>query len=47
MDIQRQSRLGKKLDEFPKMSDNEILTHAGRISHHQATQKALEEYEKI
>jgi hypothetical protein len=36
----------KKLDEFLKMSDNEILTHAGRISHQQATQKAIEEYEK-
>jgi hypothetical protein len=36
----------KKLDEFLKMSDNEILTHAGKISHQQATQKAIEEYEK-
>jgi len=35
-----------KLDEFLKMSDSEILTHAGKISHQQATQKAIEEYEK-
>ncbi len=36
----------KKLDEFLKMSDNEILTHAGRISHQQATQKVIGEYDK-
>ncbi|GAX89430.1 virulence RhuM family protein [Effusibacillus lacus] len=36
----------EKLDDFLKMSDNEILTHAGKISHQQATQKAIEEYEK-
>lgn len=36
----------KKLDEFIQMSDSEILTHAGRISHQQAAQKAIEEYEK-
>jgi len=35
-----------KLDEFLKMSDSEILTHAGKISHQQASQKAIEEYEK-
>ncbi len=35
-----------KLDEFLKMSDSDILTHAGRISHQQAAQKAIEEYEK-
>ncbi|MFX0561163.1 RhuM family protein [Tepidibacillus infernus] len=35
-----------KLDEFLKMSDSEILTHVGKISHQQATQKAIEEYEK-
>lgn len=36
----------EKLDDFLKMSDSEILTHAGKISHQQATQKAIEEYEK-
>jgi len=36
----------EKLDDFLKMSDNEILTHAGKISHQQAAQKAIEEYEK-
>lgn len=35
----------EKLDDFLKMSDNEILTYAGKISHQQATQKAIEEYE--
>lgn len=36
----------EKLDEFLKMSDSEILTHAGKISRQQAAQKATEEYEK-
>ncbi|WP_028988377.1 virulence RhuM family protein [Thermicanus aegyptius] len=36
----------EKLDDFLKMSDNEILTHAGKISHQQAAQKAIAEYEK-
>ena len=36
----------KKLDDFIKMSDNEILTHAGKISRIEATQKAILEYEK-
>ncbi|NLL51112.1 MAG: virulence RhuM family protein [Peptococcaceae bacterium] len=35
-----------KLDEFLKMSDSEILTHAGKISHQQAAKKAIEEYDK-
>ena len=35
-----------KLDDFIKMSDSEILTHAGKISHVEAEQKALLEYEK-
>jgi len=36
----------RKLDDFIKMSDNEILTHAGKISHIEASQKAILEYEK-
>jgi len=36
----------KKLDDFIKISDNEILTHAGKISRIEATQKAILEYEK-
>ena len=36
----------RKLDDFLKMSDNEIMTHAGKISHRDATQKAIMEYEK-
>ena len=36
----------RKLDDFIRMSDNEILTHAGRISHIEATQKAILEYER-
>ncbi len=35
-----------KLDDFIKMSDSEILTHAGKISHMEAEQKALLEFEK-
>ncbi len=35
-----------KLDEFLKISDREILTHAGTISHQQALEKAHAEYEK-
>lgn len=34
------------MDDFIKMSDNEILTHAGKISRIEATQKAILEYEK-
>jgi hypothetical protein len=35
-----------KLDDFIKMSDSEILTHSGKISHMEAEQKALLEFEK-
>lgn len=35
-----------KLDDFIKMSGNEILTHAGKISHKIAEDKATHEYEK-
>ena len=35
-----------KLDEFLRISDRELLTHAGRISHDAAVSKALTEYEK-
>ncbi len=35
-----------KLDDFLKMTDNEILNHAGTISHNQAKEKANLEYEK-
>lgn len=34
-----------KLDDFIKMSDSEILTHAGKISHMEAEQKVLMEFE--
>jgi len=36
-----------KLDGFLKASGRELLTHAGRISHEQALQKAEREYEKF
>jgi hypothetical protein len=36
-----------KLDEFIKISGNDILDHLGSISHQQALQKANEEYEKF
>lgn len=35
-----------KLDDFMRISDREILTHAGQISHEQAAQKAGTEFEK-
>ncbi|WDV44069.1 virulence RhuM family protein [Clostridiaceae bacterium M8S5] len=35
-----------KLDDFLKMTDNEILNHAGKISHDEAKEKASLEYEK-
>lgn len=35
-----------KLDDFLKLSDREILTHAGKISHEEALQKAHAEYER-
>ncbi|MEJ7745556.1 MAG: virulence RhuM family protein [Luteimonas sp.] len=36
-----------KLDDFLRLSDRDILTHAGRISHDQALAKAGMEYEKF
>jgi hypothetical protein len=36
-----------KLDEFLKVSDREILKHAGNISHEEAIEKARNEYEKF
>lgn len=36
-----------KLDEFLKVSEREILTHAGKISHEAAFEKARIEYEKF
>ena len=35
-----------KLDDFLKLSEREILSHAGTVSHEQALVKAREEYEK-
>jgi hypothetical protein len=35
-----------KLDDFLKLSNKQILTHAGKISHDAATAKAESEYEK-
>ena len=36
-----------KLDDFLRLGDREILTHAGRISHEQASLKAEVEFEKF
>lgn len=36
-----------KLDDFLKLSEREILLHAGRISHNAAVAKVEEEYEKF
>lgn len=36
-----------KLDDFLKLSERNILTHAGKISHEAALEKAHEEYEKF
>ena len=36
----------ERLDDFLKMTDNEILQNAGEISHRQAIEKAQIEYEK-
>lgn len=33
-----------KLDDFLKVSDRDVLTHAGRLSHDEAIQKAHAEY---
>ncbi len=35
-----------KLDDFLKLSDHELLNHAGKISHEEAIKKAHIEYEK-
>ncbi len=35
-----------KLDDFLKISEKELLTNAGKISHKQAIEKATKEYEK-
>lgn len=35
-----------KLDDFLRLSDYDVLSHAGNISHAQATQKAKQEYDK-
>ena len=36
-----------KLDDFLRLSEQEILTHAGKISHEVAVAKAEEEYDKL
>lgn len=36
-----------KLDEFLRVSERDILTHAGRVSHEDAIEKARAEYEKF
>src|SRR5579862_8032288 len=36
-----------KLDEFLRLSDREILTHQGRVSHDAAVAQAEAEYEKF
>ena len=36
-----------KLDDFMRISDREILTHAGRVSHEAALARAEEEFEKF
>jgi len=35
-----------KLEDFLKLSGRDILTHAGKISHENAFEKAYEEYDK-
>ena len=35
-----------KLDDFLRLSDYDVLSHAGNISHAQASQKAKQEYDK-
>jgi hypothetical protein len=37
----------KKLDAFLNINDRDILTHAGKVSHDMARQRAEEEYEKF
>ena len=36
-----------KLDDFMRISDREILTHAGKVSHEAALARAEEEFEKF
>jgi hypothetical protein len=36
-----------KLDEFMKVSERDILTHAGKVSHEIAVLRANEEFEKF
>ena len=36
-----------KLDDFLRLSDREILTHAGTVSHEEAVRKAELEFEKL
>jgi hypothetical protein len=36
-----------KLDDFLRLSDRDILSHAGRISHHDAEQHAVAQYERF
>jgi len=36
-----------KLDEFLKVSERDILTHSGKVSHEEAIEKARAEYEKF
>ena len=36
-----------KLEEFLKVSERDILTHAGRVSHEAALEKARIEYEEF
>jgi hypothetical protein len=46
----RQMRMAdwiKKLDDFLRLSERDILTHAGKISHDKAVAKAHAEYEKF
>jgi hypothetical protein len=37
----------KKLDDFLRVSDRDLLTHSGNITHNKAFKKAHEEYEKF
>jgi hypothetical protein len=37
----------RKLDDFLKVSDRDLLTHSGKISHESALKKAHEEYQKF
>jgi hypothetical protein len=37
----------RKLDDFLRLSDREVLTHAGKVSHDDAVAKAELEYEQF